>query len=68
MCEAVLARQDRHDAVIHIHEHTGTSCGHEVAGSREQNDETGLYTRESSSKVQKIYLLVKSNKQLQILI
>lgn len=44
MCEALLARQDRHDAVIHIHEETDTSCGHEVAESRKQNDETGFYT------------------------
>lgn len=44
MCEALLARQDRHDAVVHIHEHTDTSSGHEVAGSRKQSDETGFYT------------------------
>lgn len=44
MCEALLARQDRHDAVIRIHEHTDTSCGHEVARGRKQNDETGFYT------------------------
>lgn len=70
MCEALLARQDRHDAVMHIHEHTDTSCGHEVAGSRMMKPGFTQFTifMESSSKVQKRCLLVKSNKQLQILI
>lgn len=63
MCEALLARQDRHDAVIHIHGHTDASCGHEVAGSRKQNDETGFYTipnfyAELIKSTEKIYLFI----------